>query len=450
MTGELFVSVGPGEIRAGLFRDGEAIDLLIERDDRETLVGAIYLGRVIRVLPALPGAFVEIGLGRPAFLPGIVRHTEGAAIAVQIRKDAHGDKAPEVATALELAGRHGVWTPYRPGLSLSRQIGAAHRGALRAAVAPLIREGEGLLLRSEAEGADPIILAREIEQLRQAYAQIRRNMRAAESPARLDSVQDPLDRIVEACLGQAERIAIDDRLALARLRGRYELDVEFLASGADRLAALDEAFAAAIEPLVPLPGGGRLMIESGTACTLVDVDLGSGAGGREAAADAIRRVNLAAARTLGRELRRRNIGGAVVVDFITMSPRQHRQDVEALLAAEVAGDPAGVDLHGWTRLGHFELSRRRRRPSLAEILLEPAGARRLKTSFTIGLDVLRAFARTDYVPGGVRALIHPSIEAVLRSRLARQLAETEDRAGQRLTIVTETGRDPETFDIVPG
>jgi Rne/Rng family ribonuclease len=451
MARDLVISVGPGEIRAGVFEDGRAVDLRIERDERESLVGAVFLGRVVRLVPALPGAFVELGTDRPAFLPGARSLTEGAAVIVQIAKDAFDDKAPEVTTMLELPGDYVAWTPHRPGVSVSRQIPAAKRALLSALAEPLIREGEGAVLRSTAMAATARDIEAEIDDLRRRYADLRRAARTAEPPARLDEAEGPLDRLVSTLGRAAARILIDDRAGFARLRrdkagglGRSEL----VGPGAEPIEALDRAIDQALAPLVALPDGGRLWIETGTAFTAADVDLGSGSG-RRAAEDEIRRVNLTAAEALGCELRLRNIGGAVVVDFISMASRRHRQDVEAVLAAAVADDPAGIELHGWTRLGHFELTRRRTCPSLADVMLEPLGSTRAKSAATVGFEVLRAFTRAPFAAGGLAVRVHPSIEGLLRGRLSRHLAAAQDRAGQKLQLRSDPSRAPDVFDLGP-
>jgi Rne/Rng family ribonuclease len=449
MTAELVVAVGPGELRAGVFEDGEAVELAVERDERQSLVGAVYLGRVLRVLPALPGAFVDIGGDRPAFLPGARGAVEGAALMVQVRKDAHGDKAAELSAALELAARQIVWTPYRPGLALSRQLDPTRRAALSAAVSPLLKEGEGALLRSDADPGATAEIGREIETLRLAHAAIRRAARSAAAPARLDPVPEPIDRLIEGFGGRVERIILDDRALFARVKGRTAGPVALAGPTSPEIAALDDAFEAALDPIVELAEGGRLTIETGVAFTQIDVDLGAASTGREQAAEAIRRTNLAAARALVRELRRRNIGGAIVVDFISMEPRRHRLDVEAVLAAEAAEDPVGIQLHGWTRLDHFELTRRRLRPSLPDLLLESAGPRRAKTASTVALEVLRQFCHMPFAACGYVVRVSPDVAGALAGVLTRHLSAAEDRAGQRLGVTAEPGRSRESFDIGP-
>ena len=383
MTRELVISVGPGECLGVLFEDGEPVELAVERDDRPSQVGAVYLGRVQRIAPALGGAFVDIGTDRPAFLPKAKGLTDGARIVVQVVKDAFDDKGPEVRAAIELHGQH-----------------AAH-----------------------AEGR----------------------------PRRLDRIRGPLESLLTAYGAGAERVLIDDRATVAQARQIAEGRLaEYAAPDGEPVMRLEEAFSAALANIVALPGGGRLQIEPGTAFTSVDVDLGGLAAGRRPAADSIRQVNLAAAETLAKELRRRGIGGAVVVDFVSMTRRGDRRDVEAALAAGVAGDPAGVQLHGWTRLGHFELTRRRIRPSLADVMIEPAGDRLAKSALTIGLEVLRAFARHAFAPAGLAVSLNQLVSTALAGLLSRHVQAAEAQTSQRLMLLPDPARPLESFEIRAG
>jgi len=451
MSRELVISMGPGEVRAGVFVDDRAVDLILERAAAESLVGAVFLGRVLRVLPALPGAFVDLGLSRPAFLPGRHKLAEGAALMVQVVKDAFADKAAELSTSIELRGALLVWTPQRPGVFISRRLPPALRAGLSTTLAALVHDGEGVTIRQDVASGDPDRLRDEVAALRSRHQQIRRAGLTARPPSRLDAADDPLAGILAAAGAPPDRILIDDLPGLARLRRLVpECRSESAAAGAPEMWALDEAFAAALAPQVRLPGGARLWIESGVAFTSIDVDLGMAAVGRRVAAEVIRRVNIDAAEALAREIRRRNIGGAIVVDFVSMPDRRHRQDVEAVLSAAVADDPAGVQLHGWTRLDHCELTRRRVRPSLADLMLEPAGPRRPKTPRTVGLEVLRAFAGQAYAPTGLRVRAHPRVTAALMGELSGLLVAAQDRQGQRLDIDADPGCPVESFDIHPG
>ncbi|MGB8840833.1 MAG: ribonuclease E/G, partial [Aliidongia sp.] len=147
-------------------------------------------------------------------------------------------------------------------------------------------------------------------------------------------------------------------------------------------------------------------------------------------------------------LRLRNIGGAIVVDFVTMAARDHRRQVETALAQAAIGDPAPIELHGWTRLGHLELTRRRSTASIADRMLLPGGARRLKTPATVALELLRALAITPYRPGPIELRVAAGVADELARGLAATFAAAMTHIGRPARITVEPGRDPESFEIL--
>jgi ribonuclease G len=393
----LFIAVSPGEIWAALEEEGELAALRVLRPDAGSRIGDIFLGRVVALRPELPAALVELGSDRPGFLDardvdprrGLAGLTEGAAIIVEVMKEARADKAV--------------------GLRVPR-LGAERRARLEAAA------------------------------------------RAAKPPARLEAPPSPLAALLgEFMKPPPDRIVIDDRLAVAEARN-------FLATRApalcDRLslhsetmplfeaAGLAGAIEAALGSSVALAGGGTLHIEATRAATMIDVD--GGAKGALA-------VNLEAGRAAARQIRLRNIGGPIVIDFIGMKKRGERDKVLAELKTALSGDPEKPEILGWTRLGHVEVVRRRRSPALAEILFEPtSGGALRKTALTVALEALRAAereARTQ--PGSALAIIaHPEIIAALGSGTARPARlGVEARLGRALELKAEPAHPREGFDI---
>jgi ribonuclease G len=397
VTSALFIAVSPGEIWAALEEEGALAALRVLRPDTGSRIGEILLGRVLALRPELPAAFVELGLDRPGFLDardadrrtGLAGLTEGAAIIVEVMKEARADKAV--------------------GLRVPR-LGAERRARLEAAA------------------------------------------RATKPPARLETPPSPLAALLgEFLKPPPDRIVIDDRLALAEARSVLAARAPALC---DRLslhnetaplfeaAGLAGAIEAALGTSVPLQGGGALHVETTRAATLIDVD----GGGKGALA-----VNLEAARATARQIRLRNIAGPIVIDFIGMKRRGERDKVLGELQMALSGDPEKPELLGWTRLGHVELVRRRRRPALAEILFEPApGGALRKTALTVALEALRAAEREARAQPG-RALVvaaHPDIVAALASGAARpaRLA-LEARLGRALGLEPEPARAREGFEI---
>ncbi|MEI9982514.1 MAG: ribonuclease E/G [Aliidongia sp.] len=401
-------------------------------------------------MPSLPGAFLDLGLGRPAFLPGETPRVEGVGLLVKIVKDGFADKGPEVTASPDFEGRLAVWTPFRPGIAVSNRIEPAERARLSAVLAKLVQEGEGVVLRSHAAGADADEITADIDRLRRQHASLLQAAAKSTAPGRLDSAEDALGRIAARIGEEIDRVLIDDRAGFARLRGalavldRLVLDLE---SGFAERHGLAEAFDQALASRLPLADGGEIVIEGTVAFTAIDINLSAAAGKRGRAATAILAVNRAAAVEIARQLRLRNIGGAIVVDFISMSLREHRRAVEAALAEAVRRDPMPVELHGWTRLGHLELTRKRGAASIPDRMLENGGARRAKTPRTVALELLRALTAMAIRPGRVEIRVHPGIVAELQGELAPTYEAALARAGRPVVLAVEPGRDPETFDI---
>jgi ribonuclease G len=460
VTRVLAISACPGEVRAVLLEKGRAVELHVEREAEGSLVDALFLGRILRVVSALPGAFVELGLDRPAFLPGDKLPDggaliEGATILVQVVKDAFDDKAPEVSAAPSFHGKLAVWTPGKPGIAVSRQVAPAERARLSALLEPLVKPGEGVVLRSRAAGAKASELAGDIERLRADHQALTQAVAGAKPPVRIDPAPGALERIVIARGQGVDRILIDDRAAHVALRRslgiknpllveRIELD---LAVGFTERHGLDDAFEQALATRIGLADGAEIVIESGVAFTAMDVNLGAAASGRGRAAEAIRRVNLAAATEIARQLRLRNVGGAIVIDFVSMQVREHRREVEAAFTAAAEHDPMPIELHGWTRLGHLEVTRKRSAASIADLMLIQAGGRRAKTALTVALEVLRSLSRASFRPGPLEVRLHGTVAAELKSGLAQAFETTAGHLGRHVTLKIEPDRDPETFDI---
>jgi Ribonuclease G/E len=208
---------------------------------------------------------------------------------------------------------------------------------------------------------------------------------------------------------------------------------------------LDAAFEAALAPSVALPGGGSVHIEDTSAAVLIDVDTGSpetGSAERTAMA-----VNLAAATAIARQLRLRQLGGGILVDFAALEGRGPRERVRQAMTAALAGDPAQPQVLGWSRLGHLEIVRPRRLRPLADAMLEPQAAR--KSAVALAFEALRALAREARVRPAAnwRLAVAPAVEAALRGPAAAGLRSLEERLGRKITISTEAGRDA-PFDII--
>ncbi len=245
-------------------------------------------------------------------------------------------------------------------------------------------------------------------------------------------------------------IAVDDRAAFAEARAwlaRHHPELsDRLALHRDAVPLFEHhgiagAIAAALQPRVPLPGGGALTIEPTAAATMIDVDTGAARGALA--------TNLAAVGEAARQIRLRNLAGPIVIDFAGMRRRGERDRVRDALAAALAGD-ADAEVLGWTRLGHLELVRKRRHAPLFELLFERApGGGLVKTPLTVALEALRALARdAAAAPARTHSLhVHPEVAAALAGEAGEARRELEARLGRAIAVIAEPGRSREAFDI---
>jgi ribonuclease G len=477
---DLLIAAGPGELRGLLVEDRRACELRIVRDEPGGRVGDIHLGRIVKLLPALPAALVEIGLDRPAFLSaedaagaapldkresGIAAWlTEGQSVLVQVIRESQGDKAVSVRMRPRLAGRLLTLTPMRPKIVVPRGGDASARERAAAAIEGRLAVGQGVILGGDALAATPEALQAELATLQARWAALQRRAGEATPPTRLAEVAEDeaglVGRLLEAFSDvPPDRIVVDNRATLAasrRLLARRPPDQPPTLELHDGSEDVFEAFgvadelAAVLGRRIDLPGGGALIVETAAAMTVIDVDGGDAMARRGDARAAVLAINLAAAEAAARQIRLRNLAGAIVIDFISMTRRGDRERVGAALQQALAGDPAAPQLLGWTRLGHLELTRRRRHKPLAEILFEhPADAPQVKSPLTTALEALRAAARQAlHSPARAPSLmVHPAVAAALAGNAADARRQLEAALARKVTIVSDPTRGRETFDI---
>ena len=381
MSSELVVERSPFGLMGALLEDGGLVEFDLLDELRDDPRGDIVLGRVRAVDPDLGAAFVDCGLAADAwlgardarFLAGAGRDApiermlcEGQGVLVQVRQGPAGGKAPRVTGDIALVGVRLVLRPYRRAVALSARLertpGALEQQARARALFP---EG-GTTLRLAASTASDAELLAELARLRAQWAEIEAAARQATPPARIHAVADPLHRLfLERIAPDLERVVVGDRALLVRARAwlaQWQPALETgLVSVADALEATGaaEQLEQALQPSVPLAGGGSLIIQPTAAFTAIDVN----GGGRRPL-----EANLAAAREVARQLRLRRIGGTAVVDFIDLPTRAARARVLAALRDALVGDPAPVQAFSMSRFGLVEISRKRTGPSLAQLL----------------------------------------------------------------------------------
>lgn len=487
MRQQILVNAGLGETRIAVVEDDILREVLIERPNRRSVVGAIYLGRVASVVPAMNAAFIDVGLDRSGFLgarearrPSDERGdeppigdsvAEGEAILVQAVKDPLADKGVRLSRQISLAGRYLVFMAQGDGIAISRRIEDEDKrqalvDAVTAAAAAQDAAG-GYIVRTAAADASAQELAADIEGLGRLWDEILDIQDSAEPPTCLFHDLGPVERTLRDHAGaHTEAIVIDDDEAFATARAYCARELPDFAErlsrhpGAANLFdafSIEAAIATARGPRVDLASGGHIVIERTEALTAVDVNSGR-ATGRDGHASAILTTNLEAAREIARQLRLRNIGGLVVVDFIHMpSPEDGEAVIEALRDG-AAGDRSPMQLGGLSEFGLLEMTRKRTRDplgdSLSETCAECAGMGRTTTPETVAYEVLRRAqqeARMAEAQGGsVSIFAAAPVVDFLEHDAADLVAILEARLGFAVEVQADDALASDEYDIEVG
>ncbi len=470
MIDTIVVNAAPGETRVALLADERTVEVFHHRAGRGSIVGNVYLGRVTRVEPGLNAAFVDIGAEQAGILNAADARTdpvgefrpigayveEGGEVLVQAVRDAIGDKGPRLTARPTLAGRRLVLLPGQRRIIASRRIDDADEQArLVELVSNAAGSDAGFLVRTAAAGAGKDELAREIAELRDAWAAVLARRKRAKAPARLSEDLDPVSRALrEHAHAKLRRVVVDSPAALAAGRDYCAhaapeieplLEVHQDAEPVFERFGVEAALEAALEARVGLPSGGALTVEETQAVCAVDVDTGHDT--RGAALD----TNLEAAAEAARQLRLRAIGGRIVIDFVHMARPDDRTRVIEALRDALADDRDHAAPVTHTRLGLVETRRRRTRPSLAELLLdscEPCDGRgRRMSAETEALEIARAVARdaASAPPGAVAVTAAPEVAAALTaSGILEALAAA---TGRRIDVGSDPACAREAADV---
>src|SRR5690554_489376 len=485
MTEDILINVTPFETRVAIVEQGAVQELHVERSIQRGHVGNIYLGKVVRVLPGMQSAFVDIGLERAAFIhvadlrqnrserAAGMTHTpiekllfEGQPLMVQVIKDPLGTKGARLSTQISIAGRMLVYLPHDPHIGISQKIDSEEdRISLRERVQQLrpAEESGGFIVRTQAEGASDEELSTDISYLRTLWSSIQAKVKTLPPPALLYSdltlTQRVLRDMVSADTGT---IFVDSRSTAQKLE---EWAATYTPSVVDRIkhysgerplfdtANVDEEIARALSRRVDLKSGGYLIIDQTEALTTVDVNTGGYVGGRNFD-DTIFKTNLEAAVALARQLRLRNLGGIIIVDFIDMDNAEHRAAVLNELAKAVRKDRTRVTISGYSQLGLVELTRKRTRDSLAHQLCEPCPACQsrgtVRTARTLCYEIMREILREarQFDPREIRVLASQAVIDLFLEEESQHLAMLEEFIGKPISLGVEDQYFQEQYDIV--
>jgi len=439
------IEFSPGETRAALIdTDGRLVELQVERMGETEITGSIHLGRVTRVEKGIGAAFVEFGDAQPGFLGKSRDVTEGQAVIVQVIRAAGGGKGAVLTVNPVLSGRYLSLDATRPGIHWPRGKWEGDRAELAALLDEIAPEGSGIAPGPLAATAGRDLLQAEAQRLAGQWKEILGAAAKSKPPMLLRPAPGLVERILCEARGP---VAMDDPKVFSAVRASAGRDMPDLAGGLDLYRAekpmfeeygIGEQIDEALGPRVEMQGGASLVIEETEALTAIDVNMG-GSGGQMRSDNAIRNANHAAAFEAARQIRLRNIGGLIVVDFISMKNKSHRKQLVEVLRREMRDDPVRHDVLGMTPAGLVEITRQRSGRPLASLFARPARRAMRPLPAAQACEALREALRRPWSKRTVLAA-DPAVVEILNGPLAPALAEVGRRLGMELELAAEPGR----------
>jgi len=510
MTNELIINARSYETRVALVENGVVVELHIERDRGQELMGNIYRGRVARVLPGMQASFVDISLGRTAFLyvadvyrdfsdleqmmlensstdqdidlidPEISQNQqlpetsmriedllyENQNIMVQVAKEPLGNKGARLTSHISLPGRHLVLMPTVNHIGISRRIEDKEERERLKGIIRKIRPGPlGFIVRTVAEDGTEKKLEAEMGFLLKLWGNIQGKMEKGTSPGLLHKdLSISLRAVRDLFTKEVDRLIIDSD-------EEYENIMEFidtfdptlkysveLYEGADPIFdafGIEIEISRALGNKIWLKSGGYIVIELTEALTAIDVNTGSYVGKRNLE-ETILKTNLEAVKEIAYQLRFRNIGGLIVIDFIDMEKPSNRERVSMTLKEALSRDKAKTNILQISDLGLIEMTRKRTRANLNRLLSNSCfyceGRGTLKSAKTICYEIFRNLEREYTNPdegGQVYVLVNPEIETVLREDEQKAIIDLEKRIGRGIIIIGKKTFHLEQYEINP-
>jgi ribonuclease G len=493
MAKDIIVNYAPHETRVAVMEGGMLCELFHERDREQRLVGNIYKGRVLKVLPGMESAFVDIGVERAAFLyiDDILDHRElidedeeepsrparkkakegniesilqeGQDVLVQVSKGPIGTKGARITNHISLPGRNLVYMPASTTLGVSRQISDdRERARLKNLVAKLRPEVGGFIIRTVADGRTEEDLHSDINYLVSLWEDILERYRQVEAPALLHSDLNVIFRTIR------DMFSTDVRRLVLDHKQRYQEVRQFVRNFLPRYASMVELFdreapifdyygieaeiERALSQKVWLRSGGYLIIDQTEALTAIDVNTGRFVG-KESHEKTILRTNLEAAEEIVYQLQLRNIGGIIIIDFIDMESAQHRQMVYQTLKDHLRNDKARSKILQISEMGLVEMTRKRDRENLSRYLCDPCpycdGTGQIKSPQTVTYEIFREIRRTCQLngKGSVSVYVHPDVFQYLQTEERESVQELEQEVGQPIVVKPSESLHHEQFEV---
>ena len=485
MSEEILINITPTETRVALVENGVLQEVYIERTSRRGIVGNIYKGKVVRVLPGMQAAFIDIGLDRAAFIHAaevakpLLDQTaepmiasllhEGQSLVVQVTKDPIGTKGARLTTHLSIPSRYLVYMPKTPHVGVSQRIEQEdERERLKALVNQGLdeinaQEQGGFILRTAAEGVGSEEILADIHFLHRVWQAVARRIKRETGICKIyEDLPLFMRSMRDFVRPELEKIRVDSRENFHKLQAFVE---EFIPNLQNKLEyypgerpifdlySVEDEIQKALERKVQLKSGGYLVIDQTEAMNTIDVNTGGFVGHRNLE-ETIFKTNLEAAAAIVRQLRLRNLGGIIIIDFIDMEDAEHQRQVLRLLERNLERDHAKTKLSGVTELGLVQMTRKRTRESLEQIICEPChlckGRGTLKTPESVCYEILRDLLRMDRAFGGDAYLVMGGQAVVDRflDEESAAVADLELFIGKTIRFQVETLYSQEQFDIV--
>ena len=500
MANELVINTTPHETRIALIENGTIAELYIERSRVKGIVGNIYKGRVIRVLPGMQAAFVDIGLEKAAFLyvadvfeaiedyesfmdgndkkeeqldedgqainpmhPIEELLQEGQEILVQVSKEPIGTKGARITAHISLPGRHLVYMPTVDHVGVSRRIeNEEERERLKEIVERVKPTSGGFIVRTVSEGKSEEDLLTDMQYLTMLWEEIVKKNEKAHAPCLIHSDLDVTQKVVRDILTEdVDRIVVD-------CKPEYDKIVQFISTFMPKIKysielyeenepifdhfGLEVEISRALGRKVWLKSGGYIIIEQTEALTAIDVNTGRYVG-KHNLEDTILKTNLEAVKEIAYQLRLRNIGGIIIIDFIDMEKEVNREKVFTALEEALKADKSKTNILKMSDLGLVEMTRKRVRESIGRLMCEPCpyceGLGYVKSKTTVCQEIFRELRREMLGLRGTKVMltVHPQVADLLYDEERRGLEDLEKRFKKRITVRAKPGFHQEQFEI---
>jgi ribonuclease G len=490
---EILINVTPRETRVALVENGMLQEVHLERALKRGYVGNIYKGKISRVMPGMQAAFVEIGLDRAAFLHAsdIVRAAppllaegaengssaatptppinelvrDGQELVVQVIKDPIGSKGARLTTHLSIPSRYLVLLPYSKMIGISVRIeDEVERTRLKELLTELADGStSGFIVRTNAEGQSREALAEDVDYLGKVWEALKESIARTRQGERIyEDLSLPLRALRDLMHADIEKVRVDSRETLERT---IRFAKQFMPDLVDRiehypgerpifdLYGIEDEIQRALKKEVPLKSGGYLIVDQTEAMTTIDVNTGAFLGHRNLE-ETVYKTNLEAAQSAARQLRLRNLGGIIIIDFIDMTDEEHKRQVIRMLEKSLARDHAKTTVYEMSPLGLVEMTRKRTTESLERQLCEACptcnGRGNLKTSETVTYEIFREITRAvrQFEAATLMVLAAPKVVTKILEEESAAVAELEEFIGKTIRFQPEENYAQEQYDVV--